>query len=160
MATIHTYKIKGIDGKEIDFSAFKGKKILAVNVASRCGLTPQYAQLQELYTHFQDKVVVVGFPSNDFANQEPAEDAEIQQFCQTTYNVSFPITTKIHVTGHDKHPVYTFLTEKSLNDIADTSVEWNFQKYVLNEDGELTRMFPPSTEPFDDRLLQALELEL
>lgn len=159
-ATIHAYSIEGIDGETIDFSTFKGKKILAVNVASECGLTPQYIQLQGLYEQFADQLVVVGFPSNDFAGQEPGSDKQIQAFCSKNYGVTFPLTTKIKVKGEDKHPIYQFLTEKAQNEKADTAVSWNFQKYILDEEGRLLAMFPPQTEPLDDRLLRSLELDL
>jgi len=156
MTSIYSFKAEGIRGEEIDFSAFRGKKILIVNTASECGLTPQYAQLEELYNKFKNTLVVVAFPANNFGGQEPGTNKEIQAFCITKFSVSFPLTAKISVLQPDQHPVYQWLTKKSENGLQDSEVEWNFQKYLLNENGELTHVFAPGVEPFSDEVLNAV----
>lgn len=155
MHSIHSYKVKGIDGQDIDFAAFQGKKILVVNVASACGYTPQYAALQDLATHFQDTLVVVGCPCNDFGGQEPADNDGIQQFCTLRFGVTFPLTAKLNIL-REPHPLYAFLTQKSLNGVADSTVKWNFQKYALNEQGVLEQVFPSATAPNDAAILEWL----
>lgn len=154
--SIHNLTIKGLKGEEIKFSDYAGKKILLVNVASECGLTPQYAQLEEMYREFSDKFVIVGCPANNFGAQEPGTDAEIQQFCTLKYDVSFPLTTKISVKGSDKHDLYRFVTEKAQNGVQDSEVSWNFQKYVFDEQGFLSNVFDPQSEPASDEILTAL----
>ncbi len=126
--------------------------MIVVNVASECGYTPQYQQLQELYEEFQDKVVVLGFPSNDFGGQEPGTNQEIQQFCSARYGVSFPMAAKVGV-RKNPHPVYQWLQQKSLNGKMDSEVKWNFHKYLLDENGQLVASYPSSTSPFDDAIL-------
>lgn len=153
MQSIHAFKARGIGGQEIDFAAFRGRKIMVVNVASECGYTPQYEQLQELYENFKDKLVIVGFPSNDFGSQEPAEDAEIAAFCTSIYGVSFPMASKVTIIGPHPHPVYQWLTQKTLNGVADSEVRWNFQKYLLDESGQLTGHLVSSISPFDEVVL-------
>ena len=154
--SIHNLTIKGSKGEEIKFSDYAGKKILLVNVASEYGLTPQYAQLEEMYREFSDKFVIVACPANNFGGQEPGTDAEIQQFCTLKYEISFPLTTKISVKGNDKHNLYNFVTKKAQNGVQDSEVSWNFQKYVFNEEGFLTHVFEPQTEPASDEILTAL----
>lgn len=154
--SIHAFSVESIEGGNISFAGFRGKKILVVNVASECGYTPQYAQLQELYTAFQDKLVVVGFPCNDFGGQEPGGNAAIQQFCSARYGVTFPMAAKIQILGPGQHPVYQWLTRKAANGVSDSEVSWNFHKYLLDEDGRLLQAFPPSASPFDDALLNYL----
>ncbi|MFT5648042.1 MAG: glutathione peroxidase [Aureispira sp.] len=156
--SIHNLSIKGLNGAKIKFSDYAGKKILLVNVASECGLTPQYAQLEEMYREFSDKFVIVGCPANNFGAQEPGTDAEIQQFCTLKYDVSFPLTTKISVKGSDKHDLYRFVTEKVQNGVQDSEVSWNFQKYVFDEQGFLSHIFEPQSEPASDEILTALGL--
>jgi len=156
MTSVYSFKVEGIRGEEIDFSAFKGKKILIVNTASECGLTPQYAQLEELNNKFNNTLVVVGFPANNFGGQEPGTNQEIQSFCAVKFGVSFPMAAKISVLPPDQHPLYQWLTNKSENEVKDSTVEWNFQKYLLNESGQLTNVFAPSVEPFSDELLNAI----
>jgi glutathione peroxidase len=158
--SIHNFTIKSLKGEEIKFSDYAGKKILLVNVASECGLTPQYAQLEEMYREFSDKFVVVGCPANNFGKQEPGTDAEIQEFCSSNYGVSFPITTKISVKGTDKHQLYNFVTEKAKNGVQDSDVSWNFQKYVFDEQGVLSHVFDPQTEPASDEVLKALNISV
>jgi len=154
--SIHHLTITGLKGPEVKFSDYAGKKILLVNVASECGLTPQYAQLEEMYQTFSDQLVIVGCPANNFGGQEPGTDAEIQQFCTLTYKVSFPMTTKISVKGEDKHALYNFVTQKIQNGVQDSEVSWNFQKYVFDEQGFLTHVFEPQTEPASEEILTAL----
>lgn len=148
--TIHTFKVEGIEGKEIDFAAFSGKKIIVVNVASECGYTPQYQQLQELYEGSGDRLVIVGFPANNFGGQEPGSNSDIQAFCNRRYGVTFPLAAKVDVATH---PVYQWLTRKSENGVLDSEVTWNFQKYLLDGQGCLVKCLPPSTSPLDDEIL-------
>lgn len=157
MHSIHSLKVAGIGGKEIDFADFAGKKLLIVNVASECGYTPQYQQLQELYEAFQDKLVIVGFPSNDFGGQEPGTNEEIQTFCKQRYGVTFPLATKITIQGTEVHPVYQWLTQKAQNGVADSAVLWNFQKYLLDEHGQLVQSFPSSVPPLDAEILSWIQ---
>ncbi len=150
--SIHSFKVEGISGEEIDFAAFEGKKILIVNVASACGYTPQYQQLQELYSAFQNKLVVIGFPSNDFGGQEPGTNEEIQAFCTSRFGVQFPMTTKVSIKGKP-HPIYAWLTQKSQNKIADAEVRWNFHKFLIDEKGRWVNHFPSSVSPLDEQIL-------
>lgn len=152
---IHTLK-----GQPFDFSQYKGKKILVVNTASACGLTPQYKQLQELHEKFSDQVAVVGVPCNDFAGQEPGTAEEIAQFCDLNYKVTFPLLEKVQIKGDTPHPLYQFLTQKSKNGLEDSEVAWNFQKYILNEEGQLIAVISPRTEVFSDEVLSALGISL
>jgi glutathione peroxidase len=149
MSSVHQYTIAGIEGETIDFEDFKGKYILIVNVASRCGYTPQYAQLQELYDNHKDKLVVVGVPCNQFGGQEPGTATEIQKFCNVRYGVTFPLTTKIDVKGTNQHELYKWLTQKSLNGVQDSKVAWNFHKYLINPQGHLVKVYPSAASPFD-----------
>lgn len=158
--SIHQFTIDNLQGQTLNFSDFEGKKILLVNVASECGLTPQYQQLVDLYTEFGEKIVIVGCPANNFGAQEPGSDAEIQQFCSTKYSVTFPMTTKISVKGNDMHPLYQFVTQAKLNGFQDSEVQWNFQKYIFDEQGQLTHVFNPQVEPADSELLAALGIHL
>ncbi|MCW4467975.1 redoxin domain-containing protein [Flavobacterium sp. MFBS3-15] len=152
--TIYQYKVTTLDGKEFDFSTLKGKKILIVNTASKCGLTPQYKDLEALYKEYKDKgLVIVGFPANNFASQEPGTNQEIAEFCQMNYGVTFPMMEKISVKGADMAPIYHFLTEKSKNGLQDSEVEWNFQKYLINEKGELEKVIGPQTLPTDPQVV-------
>ncbi len=156
MDSIHRFSVNGLDGKAIDFSSFKGKKILVVNTASECGYTPQYQQLEELHEQFSDRLTVVGFPCNDFGGQEPGEAGEIAAVCQRNYSVSFPMAEKVAILGPSPAPVYRWLTRKEENGAFDSTVSWNFQKYLLDEDGRLVSMFAPSVSPLDEGLLAAI----
>jgi len=152
--SIHQFKVTDLSGKSFDFSTLKGKKILVVNTASKCGLTPQYKELQSLYEKYKDQnFVIVGFPANNFMSQEPGSNAEIATFCEANYGVTFPMMEKISVKGKDKHPVYQFLTEKAKNGLQDNDVEWNFQKYLINEKGELEQVVSPRTSPTDASII-------
>ena len=153
--SIYDFMAKDIDGKTVDFSSFKGKKLMIVNVASKCGLTPQYEKLQQLYDTYHDKnFEIIAFPANNFLNQEPGTDSEIKNFCTTNYGVTFTMMSKISVKGEDMHPIYRWLTSKSENGVMDSEVEWNFQKYLIDENGRLVKMLPPRTSPLDDEIIQ------
>lgn len=156
--TLYDFKVKDIDGKEFDLSSLKGKKVLVVNVASKCGLTPQYEKLQELYEKYKDKnFVVIGFPANNFNGQEPGTNEEIKTFCALTYDVSFPMMSKIDVVGENKAPLYKWLTEKSQNGIMDAEVQWNFQKFMIDENGHLIDFVAPKEDPFSDKIVKWIE---
>jgi len=144
LKTIHQFTVQGIDGKDINFADFAGKKILIVNVASECGYTPQYQQMQELYEQYQDKLVVIGFPANNFGGQEPGTETQIHTFCTKNYGVTFPMTAKIDI---NTHPMYKWLTQKSQNGVMESQVQWNFHKYLLDEAGVLVSVFPSSVAP-------------
>ena len=156
--TIYQFKVKTLEGGDFDFSTLKGKKILIVNTASKCGLTPQYEQLQAIYDKYKDQnFVIVGFPANNFMSQEPGTSSEIAEFCQRNYGVTFPMMDKISVKGKDMHPVYQFLTQKAKNGLEDSDVEWNFQKYLINENGELAKVVGPRTLPTDAEITNWIE---
>jgi glutathione peroxidase len=151
--TIYDFKVIDIEGKEFDLASLKGKKVLIVNTASKCGLTPQYEELEKLYQTYKDQnFVIVGFPSNDFMSQEPGSNEEIKEFCTKNYGVSFPMMGKIEVKGKEMHPLYQFLTEKSKNGYSDNSVKWNFQKYLINEEGKLVKVVAPGTKPLSEEI--------
>lgn len=156
--TIYQFKVQDLSGNEFDFATLKGKKIIIVNTASECGLTPQYEQLQGVYNQYKDQnVVIVGFPANNFGAQEPGSNAQIASFCQKNYGVTFPMMAKISVKGNDMHPVYQFLTQKAKNGLEDSSVQWNFQKYLINSNGELEKVIAPSTLPTDAEIINWIE---
>lgn len=153
--TIYQYKVLDIKGKEFDFETLRGKKILIVNTASKCGYTPQYADLQSLYEKYKDKnFVIIGFPSNDFGEQEPGNNKEIATFCQSNYGVTFPIMDKISVTGEKMNPLYQFLTDKIKNGVQSSEVEWNFQKYLINEKGYLEKVVMSKVKPLDNEIIE------
>lgn len=157
---IYQFKVTDLQGNVFDFSTLKGKKIIIVNTASKCGLTPQYEALQDIYeTYEKDGVVVVGFPSNDFLWQEPGGSEKIASFCQVNYGVTFPMMEKIKVKGSKKHDVYAFLTEKSKNGYEDSKVKWNFQKYLINREGELEKIISPKTKPNAPEVIAWIEKE-
>lgn len=151
---IYQFKVEDLYGKEFYFSTLKGKKVIVVNTASKCGLTPQYEELEALYKEYQDKgLVIVGFPANNFASQEPGTNEEIAAFCEQNYGVSFPMMSKISVKGEDMAPIYQFLTQKDKNGLQDSEVEWNFQKYLINTNGELEKVVSPRTTPKDPEIV-------
>ncbi len=157
MKTLHDFQVTDINGNSFDLSGLKGKKVLVVNTASECGLTPQYAQLQELYdAHGGERFEIIGFPSNDFGRQEPGSDSEIASFCSKNYGVSFPMMSKISVKGGEMAPVYQWLTSKALNGVGDFEVKWNFHKFLVDEDGKLVRDVAPQVAPIDDTILSWL----
>lgn len=145
--SVHDFTMKSIDGKDVSLSQFKGKKILIVNVASQCGFTSQYKELEELSKTYKDKLVVIGFPANDFGGQEPGSDSEIKTFCQKNYGVSFPMFSKISVKGKDQDPLYKYLSSKDLNGNVSDAPKWNFSKYLVDENGKVLKFFPSSTKP-------------
>lgn len=152
--SIHSFTVKDIDGNDFDFSTLKGKKVMIVNTASKCGLTPQYEQLQDLYEQYKDSnFIIVGFPANDFMSQEPGTNEDIAEFCTKNYGVTFPMMSKISVKGKEMHEVYHFLTEKKSNGLEDSEVKWNFQKYLLNEEGHLVKVIGPRTLPNDSTII-------
>lgn len=151
---IYQFKVEDLSGKTFDFTTLKGKKILVVNTASKCGLTPQYNDLEKIHKEYKDKgFVIVGFPANNFGQQEPGTNAEIESFCEMNYGVTFPMMSKISVKGSDMHPIYQFLTQKAKNGLQDSNVEWNFQKYLINENGELEKVVSPQVLPTDDAIV-------
>lgn len=152
--TIYQFKVEDLSGDTFDFASLKGKKIMIVNTASKCGLTPQYKDLEAIYKEYKDKgFVIVGFPANNFASQEPGTNKEIETFCQQNYGVTFPMMNKVSVKGSDMSEVYKFLTQKSKNGLQDSEVEWNFQKYLINEKGELEKVIKPRTLPTDPEVI-------
>ena len=156
--SLYDFKVKDIDGKDFDLSSLKGKKVLVVNVASKCGLTPQYNKLQDLYEKYKDRnFVVIGFPANNFNCQEPGTNEEIKTFCTLNYNVSFPMMSKIDVVGDKKAPLYKWLTEKSQNGKMDAEVQWNFQKFMIDENGQLVDFVAPREDPFCDKIINWIE---
>jgi len=156
ITSIYDCSALSIDGKEIPMSTFRGKKLLIVNVASQCGFTPQYADLEKLAKEEAAKVAVIGFPSNEFGGQEPGSNEEIASFCRLSYGVTFPMMAKISVTGEGKHQVFRWLTEKSLNGWNDAEPKWNFYKYLISESGELLKVFPSTVKPMSAELLAAV----
>jgi len=158
--SIHEFKVENINGEEFDFSSLKGKKIMVVNTASKCGLTPQYEKLEALYQKYKNEnFIIIGFPSNDFMGQEPGSNEEIIAFCKKNYGVSFPMMSKVKVKGNDKCDLYSFLTSKSQNGLEDNKVQWNFQKYLLDENGFLVKVLSPRTLPDDPQISSWIEGE-
>ncbi|MBM3453255.1 MAG: glutathione peroxidase [Bacteroidetes bacterium] len=156
--SIHQFKVSDINGQSFDFASLKGKKILVVNTASKCGLTPQYEKLEALYKMYKNSnFEIIGFPANNFMGQEPGSNADIAAFCQKNYGVSFKMMEKISVKGSDMHPVYQFLTDRSKNGLEDNSVQWNFQKYLIDENGFLTKVVSPRTSPDDEEIVKWIE---
>jgi len=152
--SIHQFKVADIYGNIFDFSQLKGKKVMIVNTASKCGLTYQYEALQKLYSQYKDlNFVIIGFPSNDFLWQEPGSNDEIIDFCEQNYGVTFPMMSKITVKGTKKHPIYQFLTQKSKNNYRDSRVTWNFQKYLINKEGRIEKIISPRTRPDSEEIV-------
>jgi glutathione peroxidase len=154
--TIYSFKVTGLEGGTIDFSAFKGKKILIVNTASECGYTPQYEGLEKLYRANKGKLIIVGFPANNFGAQEPGDNKTIAGFCKKNYGVSFPMAAKISVKGGDQAAIYQWLTQKAKNGVKDSEVKWNFQKYLIDENGHLIEVFPSAVKPEGPEIKAAL----
>ena len=154
--SIYDFKVEGLEGGTIDFSTFKGKKILIVNSASKCGLTPQYEELQKLYDTYKDKLVIVGFPANNFGAQEPGTNADIKEFCKKNYGVTFPMAAKVSVKGEDIAPIYKWLCNKTENGILDADIKWNFGKFLLDEKGNLLHYFPSKVTPMSDDITSKL----
>lgn len=156
--SFYDFTVKDITGKDFPLSQLKGKKVMVVNTASKCGLTPQYEDLEKLYNEYKDQnFVIIGFPANNFMNQEPGTNEEIAEFCQVNYGVSFPMMEKISVKGDDMHPLYQWLTSKEMNGKMDSEVQWNFQKYLINENGELAEVVKPRKKPYSEEILAFLK---
>jgi glutathione peroxidase len=155
------YKMAGLDGKEVDLSQYKGKVVLFVNVASKCGYTKQYTGLQAIYDKYgKDGLVVIGVPANDFGMQEPGTDEDIQKFCSSKYKVTFPMTSKVTVKGTDKTPLYKFLTSKDTNPKFAGEIGWNFEKFLVNRKGEVVARFKSGDDPESDTVIKAIKTEL
>src|ERR1700712_1955874 len=154
--SIFQFKVESLDGGSIDFSKYKGKKILVVNTASKCGYTPQYEALEKVYEQYKDKLVIVGFPANNFGQQEPGTNTEIKEFCTKNYGVTFPMAAKVSVKGDDMAPIYKWLTSKTENGVLDAEIKWNFGKFLLDENGHLISYFPSKVEPMSDELTSKL----
>jgi glutathione peroxidase len=159
--SMYEFTMKDIDGNDVKLEKYKGQVVMLVNVASKCGLTPQYEGLQAAYEKYKDKgFVVLGFPANNFMGQEPGTEKEIKEFCQLKYDVSFPIFSKISVKGSDQHPLYTFLTHKETNPGFEGDISWNFEKFLADRNGKIVARFSPTTKPDDAEVLKAIEAEL
>jgi len=157
MESIYTIKINALNGNPINLSDYKGKYILFVNVASECGFTGQYEDLQKLYETYQDKLMIIGVPCNQFGGQEPGSANEIQEFCKVNYGVTFLITEKVDVKGDNQHPLYQWLTQQSKNGSSNSSVKWNFQKYLVGKDGQLLDYYFSITKPLSDKITKYLK---
>jgi glutathione peroxidase len=155
--SIYDFKIQSIDGKTINFASYKGKKLLIVNTASKCGFTPQYKALEELQQKYKNKLVVVGFPSDNFGGQEFQLDSEIKEFCQKNYGVTFPLTTRVDVKGENATPIFKYLCHKSENGVLDATIGWNFNKFMIDENGKLLAYFDSKTKPDSPEILKYLE---
>ena len=154
---LYDVKINSLEGNEISLSEFKGKKILFVNVASKCGFTPQYEELQQLHSEYKDKLVIIGVPCNQFGGQEPGSADEIGAFCQKNYGVEFLMTEKINVKGEDQHPLYKWLTDEAKNGVKSSQVKWNFQKYLIDEEGNLVDVYLSAVKPMSDEITGKLK---
>ncbi|WP_339905039.1 glutathione peroxidase [uncultured Cyclobacterium sp.] len=155
--SIYDFTLNNIDGKPVKLSEYKGKKLLLVNVASKCGYTPQYEELQKLYEIYKGKLTILAFPANNFGGQEPGTSEDIKSFCSENYGVTFPIFEKISVKGVDKHPLYRWLSDKKLNGWNNEEPSWNFCKYFINEKGELVKFFPSKVKPMDKEIIELIE---
>jgi glutathione peroxidase len=161
MSDLYDIPLKSLSGEETSLAAHRGKAVLVVNVASKCGLTPQYEGLEKLHEQYADRgFAVVGFPCNQFGGQEPGSSEEIQEFCSTTYGVTFPLFEKIDVNGEARHPVYDVLTQVKDDEGHDGDIRWNFEKFLLSPDGEVVARFSPMVKPEDEKLVSAIESQL
>ncbi len=155
--SIYEFKVASIEGGTIDFSKYKGKKILVVNTASKCGYTPQYDGLEKLYKEHKDKLVIIGFPANNFGGQEPGTNEEIQEFCKVRHGVTFPLAAKVDVVGDNTAPLFKWLTSKEENGVLDATISWNFTKFLLDEKGHLLASFPSKVTPESNEILNYLK---
>ena len=154
--SIYDFKVEGLEGGIIDFSKYKGKKIMVVNTASQCGLTPQYAELEMLYKKYGDKLVIIGFPANNFGEQEPGSNKEIKEFCSRNYGVSFPMAAKVSVKGNDIAPLFSYLTNEAKKLGIDDPIKWNFTKFLIDENGKLVTVISSTTKPMSEEVLKYL----
>ena len=155
----YDFKVKTLEGNDFDLSSLKGKKVMVVNVASKCGFTPQYKDLEEMYRKYEGEMVIIGFPANNFGKQEPGTAAEIRQFCTENYGVTFPMMEKISVKGDDIHPLYKWLTSKAQNGVMDSEVRWNFQKYLIDANGKLVDVLYSREKPESEKSIKWLSAE-
>jgi glutathione peroxidase len=154
---VYDFKVPGLDGNTIDLSKYKGKKILIVNTASKCGYTPQYTDLEALYEKYKDKLVIIGFPANNFGQQEPGSNTEIKEFCTKNYGVTFPMADKVDVVGDNIHPLFKYLTDEAKKlGVDDPVIKWNFTKFLVDENGKLIAVFPSKVKPMDDQITKYL----
>lgn len=154
--TIYDFKVPGLDGSSIDLSQYKGKKILIVNTASKCGYTPQYKDLEDLYEKYKDKLVIVGFPANNFGQQEPGTNTDIKEFCTKSYGVTFPMAEKVSVKGDDIHPLFKYLTAEAAKMGVEDPIKWNFTKFLIDENGKLVAVFPSKIKPMSEDITRYL----
>jgi glutathione peroxidase len=155
--SVYDFKVPGLDGSTIDLAKYKGKKILIVNTASKCGFTPQYADLEKLYEKYKSKLVIVGFPANNFGQQEPGSNSEIKEFCSKNYGVSFPMADKVDVIGDNTHPLFKYLTDEAKKlGVQDPVIKWNFTKFLIDENGKLVAVFPSKVTPMSDEITRYL----
>ena len=154
--SIYDFSVPALDGGKIDFSKYKGKKVLIVNTASQCGYTPQYEDLQKLYDTYKDKLVIVGFPANNFGAQEPGTNTEIKEFCKKNYGVTFPMAEKVSVVGDDIHPLFKYLTDEAAKIGITKPIAWNFTKFLLDENGKLITVFPSKVKPMSEEITHYL----
>ena len=157
--SFYDFKVKTLEGSDFDLSSLKGKKVMVVNVASKCGFTPQYKDLEEMYRKYEGDMVIIGFPANNFANQEPGTASEIREFCTMNYGVTFPLMEKISVKGKDIHPLYKWLTSKDMNGVMDSEVRWNFQKYLIDENGKLVDVLYSREKPESEKSMKWLSVK-
>jgi len=155
-SSIYDFKVPSLDGNTIDFSKYKGKNILIVNTASQCGYTKQYADLEKLYEKYKGNLVIIGFPANNFGQQEPGSNAEIKEFCSKNYGVTFPMAEKISVKGGDIHPLFKWLTSKQDNGVMDAEIKWNFTKFLVDKNGKLVAVFPSAVTPMSEEITKYL----
>lgn len=155
--SVYDFKVPSLSGDTIDFSKYKGKYLLIVNTASQCGYTKQYADLEKLYEGHKDNLVIVGFPANNFGGQEPGSNAEIKEFCQKNYGVTFPMAEKVSVKGSDIHPLFQYLTSKEKNGVQDAEIKWNFTKFLLDKNGKLVAVFPSAVNPMSEEITKYLK---
>jgi glutathione peroxidase len=156
-ASIYDFKVPGIDGKPINLKKYKGKKVLIVNTASKCGYTPQYTDLENLHKQYKDKLVIIGFPANNFGGQEPGSNEEIQEFCKKNYGVSFKMAEKVSVKGDDIHPLFKYLTDEARKMGVEDPIKWNFTKFLIDEKGKLIGVYPSKVKPMDEQITSHLK---
>ena len=154
--TVYTFKLKTLEGQDFSLAKYKGKKVLIVNTASKCGYTKQYADLQKLQDLYKDKLVIVGFPANNFGGQEPGSNTEIKSFCEKNYGVTFPMAAKVSVKGDDVAPIYKWLTTKEANGVLDAEIRWNFNKFLIDENGKMVAYFPSKVTPLSEEIVSKL----